>query len=1512
MATGSHHRDPFDVLDGRYRLVAPLGSGGFGDVWRAEELLPDGAPFRSVALKLLRPDGGDASNWVDEAKTLASLRHPSLVTVYAAGLFTHVIDAPLDRPIPYVSMELLEGETLAARGRGPVAWRRVLRWARDAAAALDVIHASGVVHLDLKPANVFLTTDGALKLLDFGISRRSGVVEFAADLRSEAGSASVDTDQFIAAREALAATCLAPAPIGDPSAKIVVGTPGFMAPEVLEGAPASRAADAFALGVLVVELATGELPQQCPPWPKADAPGGAVAAWVDAIRAATLSGRMRDLSADPAGLPRGLVMLLDRLLALDPRQRIAEGVPIFDLFDEVWTRPHGCMDCPYPGLSPLDAKFEGALWGRDEDILRLGRELELASSLVLHGQRRTGKSSLALAGLVPDLARRGVGGVDDWRAVHVVLGADPDAALEAALVGVDVRLASAAFEDVDAFVEEGTIGLCLVLDDLERLLEHPAPRLLSFVERLHERKPRAVRVVATLDEEGLAPLLKTTSLKGVFIASLRYVGPPNIAAAEDIALGPARLSGVTLEGTRPVVHDVRGALRAGGENLPFVALALASWWSRSAAGAHLTGERWTEMGGVRGAISELVARTIDGLGDAERTLALELFLRSSTALGAKMPWPRTELVEAFGRERAEASRMLDRLEREALFVTRADVTALAHPSIAEHLPTLEAARHADYERWAFLERLLESSRAWSSSGQDSTRLWTRAELVPARVRANETERISPGERRFLAESTRRLRLRLLASTSVVVALLVAILGADLVKRAADAREADMDRARSEAEARAHVAEMLAKSKRTDDGYHRVAYLAEATAKGSRDGAIALDLAEQALRLPSAEFLTLEPVSAPTFAWGPRWLLADGPDAAITAVDFFPRSGAVIDVADLDADPESLRQFLHPRLQSFLPGPEPVVERVPLPYDTAFLTRASSGEVRLFRLNEKGNVVLAAVAPIRCSGAVRAAERAPVIACPTEHGVAAWDFRKPGEAGVARRATRASGLDISSDGRKLASIVDRTLVIERTSAEAAPAEVEIQAEAPIVLSRWSPNDDGIAVLSARALEVFDFDGSAAKRVVRRATEVEAARMRWDAGGLDVAVCAADGSGVWNYLREGGRSDQDVAPVSGRSPCDPPAARDSAVRIEGSRDARELARLNVSEHPIEGGFKLPDGRVVTRDLVLVRAAGQPDSVLRFSAKGSTGGADAVDTDASNVAVERSADRVAWQSREEVILFDVRSRRRILSRRGHLLRACSDGRFAAWQAEAGVYQVFDVAMGSVVGSVPREPGFVVGIDDACRTLFTQRLDGVIVGWPVRERGAGVVAGALAGYVYEAKASRAREARGSGFWLATSEGEIARLDTDPVRLSVITRMTAPVDALGDGPRAGEVLVSGLEGVSIASMDGRVTRVFERTGTAWEDVAISPDGASAILSSHDRAVALDLELREITASLALRGAERIAPWDEEGSVLLWGSSKLGPIEGTIVPRGAALAREVARQTSNLVIAAGRIGIAAR
>ena len=333
-------RSEGEVLDGRYRLVKRLGRGGFGDVWRAEELLPDGTTLREVALKLLHGSVASAPDWSAEARIIASLRHPGLVTVYAAGVLT------AERPIPFVAMELLIGDNLgdivAARqedGRA-LPWRRVLSWAREAAAALDVIHRAGVVHLDLKPANLFVA-EGSLKVLDFGIARqgmgrpqsvRGGTP--APEPQDELATAA-----FIIEQEKRAETQDRDTTGPGTTSHAVVGTPGFMAPEIFEEGEATPATDAYALAACIVQLTTGKLPQAVTGKPPTIDPSTTVGAWFAEVQAATVRGQIRDLEG--LGLPDALVALLTKWLALDPHAREVERGGLRAALDAVWSCPHG-------------------------------------------------------------------------------------------------------------------------------------------------------------------------------------------------------------------------------------------------------------------------------------------------------------------------------------------------------------------------------------------------------------------------------------------------------------------------------------------------------------------------------------------------------------------------------------------------------------------------------------------------------------------------------------------------------------------------------------------------------------------------------------------------------------------------------------------------------------------------------------------------------------------------------------------------------------------------------------------------------------------------------------------------------------------------------------------------------------------------------------------------------------------------------------------------------------------
>ncbi|MEO5740424.1 MAG: protein kinase [Vicinamibacterales bacterium] len=259
---------------GAYEILAPLGAGGMGEVYRGK----DTRLGREVAVKVvserLTSDPNALVRLQREARAVASLSHPNIVALYDIGS---------ENGVAFLVMELLEGDSLnQCIVAGGLPWRRALEIAASIADALASAHGKGVVHRDLKPANVFVTREGHTKVLDFGLAKLD-------PFRTDAPTAGLTRP-------------------GETEPGLVLGTVAYMSPEQAKGEPADQRSDIFALGCVLYEMLSGRR------------------AFEGGTAPETLAAILRD---DPPGLagsgdrfPSSIGALVRRCLAKEPEQRL--------------------------------------------------------------------------------------------------------------------------------------------------------------------------------------------------------------------------------------------------------------------------------------------------------------------------------------------------------------------------------------------------------------------------------------------------------------------------------------------------------------------------------------------------------------------------------------------------------------------------------------------------------------------------------------------------------------------------------------------------------------------------------------------------------------------------------------------------------------------------------------------------------------------------------------------------------------------------------------------------------------------------------------------------------------------------------------------------------------------------------------------------------------------------------------------------------------------------------------
>src|SRR6202162_1412070 len=214
---------------GPYEILSPLGAGGMGEVWKARDKKLD----RDVAVKVLpqsvAADPDTLARFEREAKAVAALSHPNILAIFDFG--THEGTA-------YAVTELLEGETLREKlDAGPILQKQAVDYALQVVKGLSAAHEKGIVHRDLKPENLFVTRDGHVKILDFGLAKKVEAVAPGKETSAPTGS-------------------------GHTEPGVVMGTVGYISPEQVRGLPVDHRSDIFSFGAILYEMRSGNRASQ--------------------------------------------------------------------------------------------------------------------------------------------------------------------------------------------------------------------------------------------------------------------------------------------------------------------------------------------------------------------------------------------------------------------------------------------------------------------------------------------------------------------------------------------------------------------------------------------------------------------------------------------------------------------------------------------------------------------------------------------------------------------------------------------------------------------------------------------------------------------------------------------------------------------------------------------------------------------------------------------------------------------------------------------------------------------------------------------------------------------------------------------------------------------------------------------------------------------------------------------------------------------------------------------------
>jgi WD40 repeat protein/DNA-binding SARP family transcriptional activator len=717
-----------DPLRG-YRLLEQVGEGAFGAVHRAFQ--PQVG--REVAVKVIHPrlakDPEFIRRFDAEAQLVARLEHPHVVPLY---------DYWRDPDGAYLVMRFLRGGSLQeALRQGPLALEIAVRVLDQVAQALASAHRQGVVHRDVKPANILFDEEGNAYLSDFGIAK-----EIAAAHDSISGGTS------------------------SPFAY-------YLSPEEVRGETPSSRADIYSLGLVLFEMLAGRHPY-------AGAP-------LRALPEKHLLEPVPSLRPARPDIPSSVDGIIERATAKDPEVRFADTSALALAFRAALgpaapavSVPAVEVRNPYKGLRPFLEADAADFFGREDLVNRLVARMtsggEGSRLLCVVGPSGSGKSSLVRAGLVPALRRGAVHGSESWYVAQMVPGVDPFAALEGVLLQVAANPLPPDLLDQLGRHRDGLIRaagwvlpnddseLLVVIDQFEELFtlvddEDARVRFLDSVVAAATDPRSRVRLIITIRADFYDRPLLYRNLAELVRTRTEVVVPLTPEELERAVTSPAARVGVAISPglVAQLIADVTDQPGA----LPLLQYALTELFDRRQ-DSTLLPATYLEIGGVSGAVARRAEQVFTALSDGARQAARQLFLRMVTpgegtddtrrrvlqaelnSLSAK-PGEMELAITAFGEAR------LLSFDRDP--DTRGPTVEVAHEALLREWDRLRGWIDTAREDLRTERRLIAAAGDWISAGRDASFLVSGSRLEQLDAwHERSSLAITPDERRYLEAS----------------------------------------------------------------------------------------------------------------------------------------------------------------------------------------------------------------------------------------------------------------------------------------------------------------------------------------------------------------------------------------------------------------------------------------------------------------------------------------------------------------------------------------------------------------------------------------------------------------------------------------------------------------------------------------------------------------------------------------------------------------------------------------